>query len=91
MERELEEARSENVNLRRDLTLASSQLTDDQQKIVKTNLQLQRLANDLSDAVGDKNKQITHQKSVMKLLGDRVRQLEAKFRSMNSEQDENPL
>jgi len=91
LERELEEARSENVNLRRDLTLANSQLTDDQQNIVKRNLQLQRLANDLSDAVGDKDQQITHQKSVMKILGDRVRQLEAKFRSMNSEQDENPL
>jgi len=88
LERELEQSRSETSSLRRDLTLASSQLTDDQQAIIKRNLQLQRLANDLSDAVGDKDQQIAHQKSVMKILGDRVRQLEEKF---DAPEVENPL
>merc|ERR1712218_486538 len=88
LERELEQSRSENSSLRRDLTLANSQLTNDQQAIIKHNLQLQRLANDLSDAVGDKDQQIAHQKSVMKILGDRVRQLEEKFAASEVE---NPL
>lgn len=43
------------------------------------NSQLQQLANSLSDALSDKEQYIQHLKSTLKLLGDRVRELESEL------------
>lgn len=79
LRRQMDDARHETENVRRQYSLASQMLSEDQKSIISRNLQLQRLANDLSDSLADKDQQIVHQKSVMRMLGDRVRELEIKI------------
>merc|ERR1712053_63842 len=54
LRRQMDDARHETETVRRQYSLASQMLSEDQKMIISRNLQLQRLANDLSDSLADK-------------------------------------